>query len=163
MQERIIIARRWNMAATLPMAVLAISLGVWAIRQHDGAALDLTGWLAIFLGGASLPFLLLQVLRPPRLRLRPDVLIFDSAFNQRVVRWTDIDGFYLGRVSAAKYPALRYKQGRAPMGRRGGGSDQAIAAPWPLKPEVMVEVLNQCRDELTGQGAGRPSMIAPAL
>ena len=112
--------------------------------------MSLTGWLAIFLGGASLPVLLVQVLRPPRLRLRPDVLIIDGAFNQKVVRWRDIDAFYLGRLSAAKYPALRYKTGRAPAGRRPGGPDQAIAAPWPLKAEAMVDVLNQCRQELVG-------------
>ncbi|HET9159251.1 MAG TPA: hypothetical protein VFN88_01445 [Caulobacteraceae bacterium] len=151
MQERVIVAKRWNLAATLPLAVLGISLGVWAIRQHGGVGLSLTGWLAIFLGGASLPVLLLQVLRPPRLRLRPDVLIIDGAFNQKVVRWSDIDAFYLGRMSAAKYPALRYKEGRAPV-RRGVASapDQAIAAPWPLKAEAMVDVLNQCRQELVG-------------
>jgi hypothetical protein len=159
MQERVIVARRWKTALTLPMAVIAAGLGWWAIVQHAGLALSMTGWVAVFFGAASIPILLLQVIRPPRLRLRPDVMIFDTGLNQKVVPWADIEGFYLWRMSAAKFPALRYKSGRAPQDRMTrlmhdrAGVDQTIAAPWPMGAEAMVDVLNQARRELVGEVA----------
>jgi hypothetical protein len=157
MQERVIVARRWKTVATLPLALMAVLLGWWALTQHAGLALSLTGWVAIFFGAASTPFLVMQMARPTRLRLRPDVLIIDTGLHQTVVPWRDIEGFYLWKLSAAKFPALRYKDGHVPhtrigqMMRERAGVDQTIAATWPMGPEAMVSVLNQCRAELTGQ------------
>jgi hypothetical protein len=159
MQERVIVARRWKTVLTLPMALIATGLGWWALMQHAGLALTMTGWVAIFFGAASIPVLLLQVIRPPRLRLRPDVMIFDNGLHQKIVPWSDIEGFYLWRMSAAKFPALRYKTGREPHDRisramrERAGVDQTIAAPWPLKPQALVDVLNQARRELCGEAA----------
>jgi hypothetical protein len=160
MQERVIVALRWQTIATLPLALAAIALGWWAIIQHAGLGLSLTGWAAIFLGAASIPLLMLQLLRPTRLRLRPDALIIDNGFNQKVVPWRDIEGFYLLKLSAAKFPALRYKEGREPHGRvahlmrERSGVDETMAGAWPLAPEALVNVLNQCRQELTGGPVG---------
>jgi hypothetical protein len=159
MQERVIIASRWKTLMTLPLALVAAGLGWWALMQHAGLALSLTGWVAIFCGAAAIPVLMLQVIRPPRLRLRPDVMIFDTGLNQKIVPWSDIEGFYLWRMSAAKFPALRYKAGRMPDDRMTrvmhdrAGVDQTIAAPWPMAPEAMVNVLNQARRELCGEPA----------
>jgi hypothetical protein len=159
MQERVIIASRWKTIMTLPLALIAAGLGWWALMQHAGLALSLTGWVAIFFGAAAIPVLMLQVIRPPRLRLRPDVMIFDTGLSQKVVPWRDIEGFYLWRMSAARFPALRYKAGRMPHDRMTkvmhdrAGVDQTIAAPWPMDAQAMVNVLNQARRELCGEPA----------
>jgi hypothetical protein len=54
-------------------------------------------------------------------------------------------------VRGAKLPAFRYAEGftpRSPIGRAlrdRTGVDEALAAPWPLGPEALVNVLNQYR------------------
>lgn len=150
MHEQIIIARRWKTAATAPLALLAIGLGVWALWQ-DAFAAHVAGWVAIFFGAAALPLLLAQFVRPSRLSLGPKGLVIDTGLTRKRVPWADIEGFYIWRVSKARFCALRYTDGHAPnsaigrMMRKRVGVDETMAAPWPLAPEALVNVLNQYR------------------
>jgi hypothetical protein len=152
MQERIIIARRWKTAATMPLALIAIALGVWALSQPDGVLYRAAGWAAIFFGAGAIPVLLVQCARPTRLRLSPEALVIDTGLARpKTIPWRDLEGFYLWRVRGAKFPAFRYVDGfipRNPIGRAlrdNAGVDGALTAPWPLAPEALVNVLNQYR------------------
>jgi hypothetical protein len=151
-EEQVIVARRWQTFATFPLAVVAILLGVWALLQPS-SYLTLPGWTAIFFGAAAVPVLFVQALRPQRLRLNPEGLVIDAGGlgKPRMLRWADFEGFYLWK----RTPAFRYVEGHEPHPtiahamRKRTGVDGALAAPWPVRPEVLVNVLNQYRQFFT--------------
>jgi hypothetical protein len=152
-EEQVIIAKRWQTFATMPLAVLAILLGLWALTQPYNY-LVVPGWVAIFFGAAAIPVLLVQLMRPQRLRLNPEGLVIDAGgltTKPKFLHWGDVEGFYVWRIRNAKMPAFRYAEGHEPHSavaqamRKRTGVDGALAAPWPLQPEVLVNVLNQYR------------------
>ena len=154
-EEQVIVALRWQTVITIPLAAMAILLGVWALIQPS-PLLDVPGWIAIFFGAAAIPVLFVQLLRPQRLRLNPEGLVIDTGLAKpKMLHWTDFEGFYIWKLSTAKMPAFRYAEGHQPhsplalMMRRRTGVDGALAAPWPVKPEVLVSVLNQYRQFFT--------------
>lgn len=150
--EQVIVASRWTTIVTAIMAMVGVVAGLWALLQPPGLGLHVAGWTAIFFAGASMPVLLLHLVRPPRLRLNESGLIIDSSFSRpKVVRWSDVEGFYVWKVVSAKFPAFRYTEQHGPDGPIGralhdrAGVDRALAAPWPLDPDVLVNVLNRYR------------------
>ena len=155
-QEQVIVARRWQTVATMPLAVLAILLGLWALTQPT-AYLVVPGWVAIFFGAAAIPVLLIQFLRPQRLRLNPEGLVIDAGglAKPKFLHWSDLEGFYVWKIRNSRMPAFRYADGHEPHSpivhamRKRTGVDGALAAPWPLRPEVLVNVLNQYRQYFT--------------
>jgi hypothetical protein len=155
-EEQIIVARRWQTFATFPLAIIAILLGVWALMQPS-SYLTVPGWTAIFFGAAAIPVLLVQALRPQRLRLNPEGLVIDvgGLGKPRMLHWSDFEGFYVWKIRNTKMPAFRYLEGHEPHPsiahamRKRTGVDGALAAPWPVRPEVLVNVLNQYRQFFT--------------
>jgi hypothetical protein len=152
MHERIIVARRWKSVATLPLAGLAIGLGLWTLWNTTYVPLEVAGWVAVFFGVAALPVLLVQFIRPSRLRLSEQALILDTSLSKpKVIPWRDVEGFYVWRTMAARRPAFRYVDGYKPRHLIGkplrdrAGVDGALRAAWPLAPEALVNVLNQYR------------------
>lgn len=150
--EQVIVASRWTAVVTAALAVVAVLMGIWALRQPQGMGLHVAGWTAIFFGGAAIPVLLVHLVRPARLHLTAQGMLIDGSLSPpKQVRWSDIEGFYVWKVAAARLPAFRYSDRHGPDGPIGralhdrAGVDGALAAPWPLEPEVLVNVLNQYR------------------
>ena len=140
MRDQIIVAEPSG-ACWLLIGGLALAAGGAWFTNTDDPALLFAAWACVAVGVVATPLLALEVLRPSRLHLTREALIFEPALGRRVtLPWNEIGTFEISGKTLG-YRLIASAQA-VQDGLPGPGPFTRLSARWAVDLEEMVEVLN---------------------
>lgn len=133
----------------LAAAVAFVLVGVWMVRNpeiaRDGFK-TLVAWAAVAMGLLALPIVLLRLIKPSRLILKPDGFLIETPpMGSRWRAWSDIAEFYVWEAHRTKIVAFSYLPGREPNDpvtamNASLGAPGNLGAHWTIQPEELLEL-----------------------
>jgi hypothetical protein len=141
---------RWKYALAVLGGIMFVTLGVW-IGAQGGVEAAVIGWVAVLVFGPMTVLGVGQVIRPAELTLHADRFELRAGFRQPTqVAWADVDEFFVWSHRGTRLVAWRCKSGREPKGglaamNRALGLDGGLPTGWPVKPERLLEVMEEWR------------------
>ena len=146
MQDQLIFkASRKKALMILAISVAFVVLGAWLTGERP-----IIGWLCVGFFGLGIPVSLLM-LRPKSafLKLTPEGIEIVAMYRTTRIKWSDVEGFYVGNISGAKMIGIAYspayqkqKAGRA-FASALSGMEGAIADSYTASIEEVCGTLNE--------------------
>jgi len=145
MQDELIFkASRKKALMILAISIGFVVLGVWLAPENP-----IIGWLCVGFFGLGIPVSLLMM-RPNSayLKLTPEGIEIVAAYRTTRIKWSEVEGFYVGSISGAKIIGVAYspeyqkqEAGRA-VASALSGMEGAIADSYTASIEDVCRTLN---------------------
>ena len=158
----VIRSSRWKAALFLLIAAGFVAIGIWMLT--DPKASHWMAWLGIAFFGLGIPIFGLRVIRPDRLTLAPDGIIWRSVLRTSRWQWTDLHGFrpYSPTGGASQHVGfeLTNSHQRRDGGIRGAakaltGVEGSFGDGWELSAAELADLLNRARTRWAEVSRGR--------
>lgn len=146
MQHEIIYpASRMKAILLLFGCIAFVVLGLFVARDKP-----LIGWLCVIFFGLGIPAAVLMLL-PGKvyLKLNPQGFEMASPFNKKLIRWSDVDRFYIGAIKGTKMIAIVFRPGYSDqqalrkLSSSVAGMEGAVPNSYAESRDGLLKVLNE--------------------